>query len=221
MKASMRTAIRLYRSRRYEIAAKELHALEDEPSESPEIAYYLGLCYTQLRRYDDALLYLEQVVTSDADLVHIYQSRMLLSYIYTITGRYKLAEFELDALIDSGYESAQVFSAYGHVAYESGQVEQALEYLQKALTVDPDNANAMNSLGYILAEENRDLEYALSLCRKAVAKDDENPAFLDSLGWVLHKLGNNEEARGILRKAMSLSGGDTEVASHMRTVMRA
>ena len=29
-----------------------------------EIAYYLGLCYTKLERYDDALLYLEQVVTS-------------------------------------------------------------------------------------------------------------------------------------------------------------
>ncbi len=215
----MRTAMRLYKSRRYEGAVKELHALDDEPSENPEIAYYLGLCYTQLRRYDDALLYLEQVVTSETDLVHIYQSRMLLSYIYTITGRYKLAEFELDALIEGGYESAQVFSAYGHVAYESGRIDDALEYLQKALTVDPDNANAMNSLGYILAEENRDLEYALSLCRKAVAINEDNPAYLDSLGWVHHKLGNNEEARGYLRKAMSLSGGETDIATHMREVM--
>ena len=32
-----------------------------------ELAYYLGLCYSKLKRYDDALLYLEQVVTASYD----------------------------------------------------------------------------------------------------------------------------------------------------------
>jgi tetratricopeptide (TPR) repeat protein len=219
LKASLQTAIRLYRSKRYAAALKELHALDDDPGDVAELAYYLGLCYTQLRNYEEALIYLEQVVTSDADLVHVYQSRMILSYIYTITGRHRLAVFELESLLESGYESAQVYAAFGFVSYETGKIAEAIDYLEKALGIDPDNANALNSLGYILAETGTDLPRALDCCKKAVRKNDRNPAYLDSLGWVHHKLGNRNEAIYHLRKALAVSNADREVADHLRKAM--
>ena len=202
------------------MAIKELLELDEKPSESSSIAYYLGLCYTQLEQYEDALIYLEQVVTSDGDLIHIYQSRMILSYIYTITGRYKLAEFELESLLDAGYESAQVYAAYGFVSYETKQIDEAIDYLEKALGLDPDNANALNSLGYILAENGKKLNYALSLCKKAVERGPENSAYLDSLGWVYFKLGNTREARIYLRKALNFSSGNKNIAAHMKIAMQ-
>ena len=96
MNASFRNAVRLYNSKRYAIALEELTGLSKDPASNPELCYYLGLCYTQLEQYDDALLYLEQVVTTDLNILHIYQSRMILSYIYTQTGRFKLAQFVLE-----------------------------------------------------------------------------------------------------------------------------
>lgn len=220
MKATLDSAIRLYHHKRYSAALKELHELDDEPGDVPELSYYLGLCYTQLGQYDDALIYLEQVVTSDANLVHIYQSRMILSYIYTITGRFRLARFELDSLLESGYESAQVYAAFGYVSYETGKIDEAIKYLEHAIDIDPDNANALNSWGYILADENRDLHRSLDLCKRAVALDDGNPAYLDSLGWAHYRLEEYDEALFYLRKALSASNGDKEIADHLRAALR-
>lgn len=219
MSASLRNAVRLYNAKRYGLALEELNSLDEDPALNPEVSYYLGLCYTQLGLHEEALLYLEQVVTTDLNILHIYQSRMILSYIYTITGRFKLAEFELESLLDAGYESAQVYAAFGFVSYESGNVEDAIEYLKKALLLDPDNVNAMNSLGYILAEEERELDSALSYCKRAVERRPENAAYLDSLGWAYLKVGRVTEARMYLRKAVSVSGGNKEIAAHMRAAL--
>ena len=221
MKKSMKTGIRLYRTRRYQQALEEFQSVELDPADSPELSYYLGLCYTQLESYDEALLYLEQVVTTSDNLLQIYQSRMILSYIYTTTGRHQLARFELEQLLSSGYESAQVYAALGYVAYMLGQTDESLEFLQKAVTLDPRNTNALNSIGYILAEKEIDPEGALSYCKNAVQLKPENPAYLDSLGWAYYKIGKLDEAKSYLRKALNISGGNKEIASHMRAALDA
>lgn len=221
MKKSMKTGIRLYRTRRYEQALQEFQSVELDPSDSPELSYYLGLCHTQLERFDEALLYLEQVVTSSDNLLQIYQSRMILSYIYTTTRRFKLARFELEQLLVSGYESAQVYAAFGYVAYMLGETEESLEYLQKAVTLDPRNTNALNSIGFILAEKEIDPEGALSYCKNAVQLKPENASYLDSLGWAYFKIGKLDEAKSYLRKALNLSGGNKEIASHMKATLSA
>ena len=203
------------------MALRALQETNQNPAENPELSYYLGLCYTKLENYEEAMLHLEQVVTSSGNIVHIYQSRMILSYIYCITGRFKLAEFELKSLLESGYESAQVYAAFGFVAYSDGRTNDAVEFLQKSISLDPENANALNSLGYILAEEEIDISYAISLCKRAVQLRPENPAYLDSLGWAFYRQGSIKEARSQLRRALNLAGGNREIASHMRAAMSA
>ena len=219
MAGSINEAVRLYKSRRYEQALRVLLALDDDPADNVEISYYLGLCYTQLKQYDDALLYLEQVVTNHGNLLQIYQSRMVLSLIYAVTDRYRLAKFELDQLIGGGYESSQVFTVYGYVLYELSQIDESLKMLQKALTLDPDNATALNSLGYIMADRGLDPATAVNYCREAVKLRPESFACLDSLGWACFKAGRIEEARTYLRRAMELSGGHPVIARHIRTVL--
>lgn len=221
MKKSMKAGIRLYRTRRYEQALREFQSVDRDPSSDPRLSYYLGLCYTQLERYDEALLYLEQVVTSSENLLQIYQSRMILSYIYSTTGRFRLAEFELEQLLESGFESAQVYAAYGFATFMQGRTDESLEYLQKAVTLDPVNPNALNSMGFIMADKDIDPEGALSYCRRAVELKPENPAYLDSLGWAYYKVGRYNEAKTFLRKALAISGGKKEIASHMKATLAA
>ena len=61
----MKEGISLYKKGNYPAALTYFLSLPDDcGADSVELAYYLGLCYSKLKRYDDALLYLEQVVTA-------------------------------------------------------------------------------------------------------------------------------------------------------------
>lgn len=219
MAGSLKEALRLYRSKRYDAALEELLAIEPGQIETTESAYYLGLCYTRLAKYDEALLFLEQVVTASTDLVRTYQARLALAYIYAITNRSRLAEFELTKLIESGYRSVQVYAAIGYATWCQGKIDQSIEFYSKALELDGENLTALNSLGYILADNDRDLSRALTCCRKAVDRKPDNPAYLDSLGWTFYKLGKLPEAREYLKRALAIAPGRPEIVAHMRAVM--
>ena len=216
---SLRNGIRLYELGRYENAVEELLQDDDDPGENPIVAYYLGLSYTKLEDFASALSYLEQVVTSSANLLHIYQCRMILGYIYTLTGRYKLARFEFEELLEGGYESPQAWSALGYIAFMEGKKEQSLDCYRKALKLDPSNTNALNSLGFTMADIGLDLERAEELCGKALKKRPQNPAYLDSMGWISFRQGKLETAKEYLRRALDKAGKNSDIAEHLRIVL--
>jgi tetratricopeptide (TPR) repeat protein len=207
--------------KRWEIALQELLRVDAEKfseTERAELAYYLGLCYTKLSRYDDALLYLEQVVTAGHDILRVYQCRMTLAYIYVITSRSKMAEFELKRLQHNGFESAQLYTTLAYAAWLQKNYKNAVDLYEKALDLDENNATAMNSLGYILADTDIDVMRGLRLCRKAVDKKPQSPAYLDSLGWAYFKSGELLEARTWLRRALELAPQEKEIREHLRIV---
>ncbi len=211
--------IRFYNSKRYEQALRELQALEGEMADNLTLAYYTGLTLAKLVRYEEALIPLEQVVSSSTNLMQVYQSRMILGYIYAVTGRAKLAEYELNQLLKAGLESVQLYGSLGHVLYVLGRASDAVAALEKALEINPDYANALNSLGFILAESGSGLERAVELCRKAVRQQPRNAAYLDSLGWAYYRKGSFADARDALRKALELAPRNPEIAAHMREVL--
>jgi tetratricopeptide (TPR) repeat protein len=222
MAGSLREGIRLYRSKRWEIALNELLQVDPrnfDEEDNFELAYYLGLCYSKLERYDDALLYLEQVVTSGSDPLRSYQCRMALAYIYSITNRSKLAEFELKHLLEKGYESTQIYSALAYAAWAQKKFDPSIEWYKRALNLDSENSTALNGLGYVLADTDKDIRKALVFCKKAVEKKPQNPAYLDSLGWAYFKNGELLEARTWLRRALDLAPRQTEIRTHMKIVV--
>ncbi len=217
----MKEALRLYKERKYEQALKEFMNVQVESSDYPELSYYLGLCYTQLGRHDEAVLYLEQVVSSELGFAQLYQARMVLGYIYAVTKRHRLAEYEFNQLLEEGFESAKVYAALAYACYYQGNVEQAIAHLEHALIIDPENANALNSLGYVLADQGTRLGRAISYCKRAVSKSPRNPAYLDSLAWCLFKNGRREEARQLLERAAKLGPGIAEIQEHLKVLGRA
>jgi tetratricopeptide (TPR) repeat protein len=219
MNKQFEDAVKLYHSHRFDQALKELLEVEKEASPSPELDYYIGLALTQLGRYEEALLSLEKVVTSHFSFLHITQARMVLGYIYAITGRYRLAEFEFLNVVDIGLQSSQALAALGYVLYSQKKVPQSIDALKKAISIDAKNPNALNSLGYVYAEERTNLQEAVSLCRQAVELNPKNPAYLDSLGWALFRSGEHMEARGCFRKALDLAPGNKEIAAHMKELL--
>jgi len=217
--ASLVEAIRLYRAKRWDSALVELLALDTDrfsAEEKLEQAYYLGLCYTKLERYDDALLFLEQVVTSSHDMLRTYQCRMTLAYIYVITKRSKMAEFELKRLSISGFESAQLYATLAYASWTQKHFKQAVDYYEKALGLDENNTTALNGLGYILVDTDTDMLRGLKCCKKAVDLKPQNPVYLDSLGWAYFKNGDILEARTWLRRALDAAPHIREIKEHFK-----
>lgn len=219
--AGMKEGIRLFNDKQWEQALKELLHVDAGSftnDERSDLAYYLGLCCTKLERFDDAVLYLEQVVTASEDLLRIYQCRMTLAYIFVKTKRARMAEFELKRLRNCGFESVPLYNTLGYAAYSQKRFRNAIEYYESALELDKDNATAMNCMGYILIDTGLDLKKGLRYCRKAVEKNPQNAAYLDSLGWALHKCGDSSEARKLLRKALDTAPKEKEIREHLRIV---
>ena len=220
-RGSLNEGIRLYRLKRWDFALVELLSINNErlnPEENADLTYYLGLCYTKLERYDDALNYLEQIVTSGQDLLRAYQCRMVLAYIYTITKRSKLAEFELQRLVKSGFESVQLYTTLAYAAWAQKRFNKAVEYYEKALDIDEKNTTALNGLGYVLVDTDLDLVRGLNCCKMAVNQKPENPVYLDSLGWAYFKNGDFLEARTWLRRALDAAPHMKEIKEHFRII---
>lgn len=209
--------IALYKNGSYSDALAFFLSLpEDANPDSIELAYYIGLCYAKLKRYDDALLYLEQVVTAGKNIDRVLQCRFLLAVIYAMSGRKRLADFELNKLLETGYRTASVYSALAFIAWEQGDSAKSLDYYRKALDSDPENPTALNGAGYVLACENKDLTKALSFCKKALSKAPDSAACLDSLGWVYFKLGLDKDAEKYLTQAKEKMPDNPEIADHLR-----
>ena len=219
---SLEEGIRFFTLRRWDRALEEflkINGARLEDSDNIELAYYMGLCYTKLERYDDALIFLEQVVTASEDPLRAYQCRLTLAYIYVITGRSKLAEFELNRLIKGGFESIQIFTTLAYAAWSQKQYQKAVDFYEKALEMDINNTTALNGLGYILADSDIDIKRGIKLCRQAVDKKPQSAAYLDSLGWAYFKQGNLSEAKRWLRRAFEISPHQKEIKKHMKIVV--
>lgn len=170
-----------------------------------KVLYYKGLCYANLKKYENALEFLDACIKSNLDSSYLYQCRMLKGYMYTITNRLRLAEVEFLSLLNEGYQSARIYAAAAHVKYQLKKVSAAVRYLQKALHIDPDNINALNSMSYILADNNIKLSFALEYIGRVLHLEPQNAAYLDTYGYVLIKLRRFPEAKRVLKYALTIS----------------
>lgn len=104
----------------------------------------------------------------------------------------------------------------------SGQKYDRLDILERdlkqVLTLDPGNADAMNALGYTLADQTDRYDEAYVLIERALRLKPEEPAFIDSMGWVLYRLNRYEEAIDYLEQAFERFPND-EVAAHLGEVL--
>ncbi len=81
---------------------------------------------------------------------------------------------------------------------------------------NPDDAEALNFLGYTLAEMGLKLDDAERYIRRAVGLDPKNQAILDSMAWILYKKGQPKEALPWMEKSIDAAEGspDAVISDH-------
>jgi len=143
-----------------------------------------------------------------------------------------LVEGEILSQIDWNEEAFKLYSEYlenqpddieilyarALVAERLDRLDQAEQDFKKVLEIDPDNARALNALGYTLADRTDRYQEALGYIQRAMAQTPDDPAVIDSMGWVMYRLGRLQEAREYLQKAYDMTK-DSEIAAHLGEVL--
>ncbi len=117
-----------------------------------------------------------------------------------------------------------VFSNPAYFQYQS-QYEQLTfskkeELLSQSIHKMPQFSEAYNDLAWLYAEEGRSLEKGLDLINKGLQLDPERDDFWDTKAELLHKLGRNEEARGILKRLVKENPDDKEFKKHLEEIKK-
>jgi tetratricopeptide (TPR) repeat protein len=104
------------------------------------------------------------------------------------------------------------------LAAELGRIEEAENDLRTILESDPQNAAALNALGYTLADRTERLDEAERLIKAAHQIQPEEPSILDSMGWVAYRQGRLNEALSFLEEAWERDN-NPEIAAHLGEVL--
>lgn len=89
------------------------------------------------------------------------------------------------------------------------------EAFRASIALNPNDAYALNYLGYWLLEEGGDAEEALGFIRTAIKQQPRNGYFMDSLGWGHFKLNQYKQAILYLERAVMLKPVDPLITDHL------
>lgn len=134
------------------------------------------------------------------------------------TGQLERADALLSATLEIYADNVDLLFARALLSDRQGNLARAEEDLRRIIALEPQNATALNQLGYTLADRTDRHEEALALLERAIAADPEDPAIIDSLAWAQYKLGRYEEALANLERAFAVFP-DAEVAAHLGEVL--
>jgi len=104
------------------------------------------------------------------------------------------------------------------VAEKLDRVDEAEMRLRRLVELRPEDAQALNALGYTLVDRTPRAAEGFVLIQKAHKLAPNDSFILDSMGWALFRLGRFDEAETYLRRAMK-ERPDAEIAAHLGEVL--
>jgi tetratricopeptide (TPR) repeat protein len=137
-------------------------------------------------------------------------------YIYRsgLYGRLKKPDLELVDVHNAsqlGSRDPAQHITIGERFLQLGDAASSEKEFRIALQIKPDDADALNALGYTLADRGIRLDEALSLIQQAVQLDKNNYAYLDSLGWVYYRLKDLKKAEQFLKMSLDLQSSPDQL----------
>ena len=249
----------LYEAHRFADAVKRFDRVLAASPREYEVAFFDGVALRRVNRDDDALRAFEKVAPQHeyyaearTQLAAIHErhgryaealaeiERALATEpsreleLYSATLRAKTGDFDgavtyLRGLLASSPDDDELLYNLGVVYSEKDRDSEAIQYMQQALDKNPDNADALNFIGYTWAEHGENLEQAEKYITRAMELRPDNGYIVDSLGWVYYMRAKPLIAAGDvaggrkwltkaieeLKRAHELTGGDPVISEHI------
>ncbi|WP_051302660.1 tetratricopeptide repeat protein [Sedimenticola selenatireducens] len=217
---------------RSDVAAYYLGRIAEQRKESQQaLRWYQRVEGGEHRAEAELRIVRLMVATGESREVFEWLQRMRIQYPDQVV-RYYLMEVELlrehgtpeqvmalfDTAIGALPDSNELLYARGLYAATQSRVDILERDLLQVIANDPKHADALNALGYTLADQTNRHQEALDYIQRALALKPESAAILDSMGWVMFRLGRYPEALDYLRQAYEKLP-DAEIAAHLGEVL--
>ena len=209
---------RIYENRKqYETAIdwyREVHVGEYKFDARLRIADMLGIS----GRTEEAIEHLDAMLKgsqSDGSLVRIYISK---GELLRSVRRYEQALAVFNTALGIVPGNSDLLYSRALVAEKLGRIDLLEADIRTILKTEPDNAHALNALGFTLADQTDRYQEAYGYIKRAIEIMPDDAAIIDSWGWVHYRLGEYDKAIDLLRKALS-HFNDAEIAAHLGEVL--
>jgi len=198
-------------AKNYPAAVTAARAVRAQRPDDVRMARLEAEALRQGGKTDQAISLLEDVLKKQADQPAAY---IALAQIYSNANRGPQAVKLLQ-------DAEAKFPADQSITFELGATFDKLKrhaeaeaVFRKLITRDPDNAAALNYLGYMFAERGERLDESLSLLQRAIQLEPHNGSFLDSIGWAYFKIGKLDLAEQNLRRAAEQLPTNSVIQDH-------
>ena len=128
------------------------------------------------------------------------------------------AFYEIASTVKISPKDINLLYTYAMAAEKIGRLDVMEKTLREVLRKNPNDVNALNALGYSLADRNLKLPEAFVLVSKAHQLSPKDSFILDSLGWVNFRMGKNALALEQLQQAYNTKP-EADIAAHLGEVL--
>ena len=183
-------------------AISALQGLLDGSPSDRETYLTIAQVYSQGKRYGEA----EEAVRKSLNLTPKVEdqefARFLLGSVYERQKKYDLAEEEFKKVLSVNPLNAAAANYLGYLLADRGvRLEESVEYIQKALQVEPNNGAYLDSLGWAYYKMKR-FDLAQPPLEKAARLVSNDPTILEHLGHVYVGLGKKQLAQQEWERAL-------------------
>lgn len=179
----------------------------------------LHLAFLEIRaaRPTEAIEVLKEAISRRPALGAFYE---YLAQIYRDQKNESAAIDILEKGLKKSPEKELLYYALGLIHDKLGRFEDCIKAMKQVLKINPQNASALNYVGYSYADHGLHLDEAVDMLQRAHALKPDDGYITDSLGWVYYQKGDLDEALKFIQQAYTMVPGEPTIAEHLGDLLR-
>jgi len=193
-------------------AIAEFKKVTKDSSFFRESMLHVGFILKEQGKLKEGQKFAEKMISQSPEVSEFYD---MAASFYEAQKDYKKAMAAVGQGLKRYPQDEKLLYFEGALLDKQGERAKAIENMKKIITANPNNAHALNFLGYTYAEMGENLEEAEKLVLKALTLRPEDGFIEDSLGWILFRQGKVDQAITRLEKALKLQPEEPIILDHL------
>lgn len=201
--------------KQYEKAIAEFKKVTKESTFFREAMLHIGFIMKDMGDHKAGIEFAKKLVANSPDIVEFYDMQ---ASFHEQLKEYSKALAVITRGLQRFKNDEKLLYFEGALLDKQGNRDKAIANMKQILEMNPNNAHALNFLGYTYAEMGTRLDEAEALVKRALELRPEDGYIEDSLGWVYFKQGKIDEALVHLKKAEKLQPEEAIIQEHLGDV---